>query len=67
MKADLINVDLPQGKVYAQIWQINVGRNSLYLLDTNIDEMKFLNIKILQTNCMVAIEIHAFNKRFCWE
>lgn len=34
----LIDVDLPLSKVYAQIWQINIGRNYLYLLDTNIDE-----------------------------
>ena len=44
-KPILINVDLPQGKVYAQIWQINVGRNSLYLLDTNIDENEILEYK----------------------
>jgi starch phosphorylase len=31
-------VDLPSGRVAIQIWQMNVGRVKLYLLDTNISE-----------------------------
>lgn len=31
-----ISVDFPGRQVYAQIWQVQVGRVSLYLLDTNI-------------------------------
>jgi starch phosphorylase len=34
----IISVDLPNGKVFAQIWKILIGRTFLYLLDTNIDE-----------------------------
>lgn len=34
----IIDVDLPNGKAYAQIWKINVGRTSLFLLDSNIEE-----------------------------
>ncbi|MBP7215055.1 MAG: alpha-glucan family phosphorylase, partial [Candidatus Kapabacteria bacterium] len=41
----LIDVDLPLGKVYAQIWQINIGRNILYLLDTNIDKNQIAEYK----------------------
>jgi len=37
-KRKIIDVDLPNGKAYAQIWKILVGRTFLYLLDTNIDE-----------------------------
>jgi len=33
-----VTVDLPTGKVYIQVWKINVGRIDLYLLDTNIPE-----------------------------
>ena len=33
----IINVDLPSGKAYAQIWKLQVGRVALYLLDTNIE------------------------------
>lgn len=33
----LIAVELPGRAVYAQIWELKVGRVSLYLLDTNID------------------------------
>lgn len=33
-----VSVDLPGRKVYARVWQIQVGRVSLYLLDTNIDK-----------------------------
>ncbi|MDR0494758.1 MAG: alpha-glucan family phosphorylase [Treponema sp.] len=33
-----IAVDLAGRQVIAQIWEVKVGRSSLYLLDTNIDE-----------------------------
>ncbi|MEX2262874.1 MAG: alpha-glucan family phosphorylase [Bryobacteraceae bacterium] len=33
-----ISVDLPTGPVYAQIWQMRVGRIRLFLLDTNIPD-----------------------------
>jgi starch phosphorylase len=34
----LIHVDLPDGRVFAKVWLVQVGRVSLYLLDTNIPE-----------------------------
>ncbi len=34
----LIEVDFPEGKVYAQIWKVQVGRINLFLLDTNVSE-----------------------------
>ena len=33
-----ISVPLPNRDLYAQIWKVQVGRISLYLLDTNIDD-----------------------------
>ncbi|MEW5816153.1 MAG: alpha-glucan family phosphorylase [Spirochaetota bacterium] len=33
-----ISVDLAGSIVIAQLWEVKIGRNSLYLLDTNIDE-----------------------------
>lgn len=33
----MISVDLPGRKVYARIWELEVGRIKLYLLDSNID------------------------------
>jgi starch phosphorylase len=33
-----ISVDMASELVVAQVWQVKVGRSSLYLLDTNIDE-----------------------------
>lgn len=33
-----ITIDLPGRKLYAQIWQFNVGRIKLYMLDTFVDE-----------------------------
>ncbi len=33
-----ISVDFPDRTVYAQIWQVSVGRVNLFLLDTNISE-----------------------------
>ncbi len=32
----VISVDFPGRKIYAQVWQVQVGRVPLYLLDTNI-------------------------------
>ena len=37
-KPILISVDLAGKQVYAAIWEVKVGRSSLYLLDTNIPE-----------------------------
>ena len=34
----VIEVSLPHGGVSAQIWSVEVGRTTLYLLDTNIDQ-----------------------------
>ncbi len=33
----VIDVDLPLGKAFAQIWKLQLGTVSLFLLDTNID------------------------------
>ncbi|MFK8103115.1 MAG: alpha-glucan family phosphorylase [Saprospiraceae bacterium] len=33
-----INIDLPGRKVFAKIWQLKVGRITLYLLDADLDE-----------------------------
>jgi starch phosphorylase len=35
-----VSVQLPAGIVWIKVWRINVGRVSLFLLDTNIDENK---------------------------
>jgi starch phosphorylase len=35
-----VSVKLPSGPVWIKVWQMNVGRVQLYLLDTNIDENK---------------------------
>lgn len=34
----IVDVDLPLGKAFAQIWRLNLGRISLYLLDANIEQ-----------------------------
>lgn len=34
----LIDVDLPKGKAFAQIWVLQLGRVPLYLIDTNIQQ-----------------------------
>ncbi|MCP4130692.1 MAG: glycosyltransferase family 1 protein [bacterium] len=34
----VISVEYPGGNVYAQVWEVKVGRIVLYLLDTNIDK-----------------------------
>jgi len=34
----LISVDLPGRKVYVKIWQVKIGRVSLYLMDTDIEQ-----------------------------
>ncbi|MBE0686923.1 MAG: alpha-glucan family phosphorylase [Anaerolineaceae bacterium] len=33
-----ISIDLPGRSVFARIWQVNIGRNFLYLLDSDLDE-----------------------------
>ncbi|HYF03093.1 MAG TPA: alpha-glucan family phosphorylase [Patescibacteria group bacterium] len=33
----VIDVDLPKGKAYAQIWKVQVGRVPLYMMDTNTE------------------------------
>lgn len=37
-KPIIISVELPLAKAYAQIWELKIGKVSLYLLDTNIDQ-----------------------------
>lgn len=37
-KPIVISVDTRGGKIFAQVWQVAVGRVSLYLLDTNIPD-----------------------------
>lgn len=34
----LVDVNMPKGTLYLKIWQVNVGRVKLYLLDSDIDE-----------------------------
>lgn len=34
----VLDVDLPLGKAYFQVWKLQIGRVPLYLLDTNIDQ-----------------------------
>ena len=34
----VVDVDYPEGKAYAQIWRIQIGKIPLYLLDTNIPD-----------------------------
>jgi starch phosphorylase len=33
-----ISIDLPGRSVFARIWQVNIGRNFLYLLDSDLEE-----------------------------
>ena len=33
-----VKVDLPDNVVFCNVWQANVGRITLYLLDTNLPE-----------------------------
>ena len=37
-----ISVPMPGRELYAQIWKVQVGRVSLYLMDTNIDDNELL-------------------------
>ncbi|MAT43505.1 MAG: alpha-glucan phosphorylase [Anaerolineaceae bacterium] len=37
-KPIMVNVDLPGRKVYARVWQVNVGRVNLYLMDSDLEE-----------------------------
>lgn len=34
----IIDLDFPLGKVYAQVWRMEIGKIHLFLLDTNIEE-----------------------------
>ncbi|ROL58793.1 glycosyltransferase family 1 protein [Bacteroidetes/Chlorobi group bacterium MS-B_bin-24] len=34
----IIDLDFPLGKVYAQVWRMEIGKVPLFLLDTNIDK-----------------------------
>lgn len=34
----IVNISLPGRVLHAQAWKINIGRNTLYLLDTDIEE-----------------------------
>jgi len=33
-----VSISLPGRTLFAQVWQINIGRNKLYLLDTDLEE-----------------------------
>ena len=34
----MVSVNLPTGKVFIKVWQMDIGRVKLYLLDTNIPD-----------------------------
>lgn len=34
----VVDLDFPLGKVYAQVWRMEIGKVQLFLLDTNIDK-----------------------------
>ncbi|MCX7909221.1 MAG: alpha-glucan family phosphorylase [Ignavibacteria bacterium] len=34
----IVELDFPEGKVYAQVWRMEIGKVHLFLLDTNIDK-----------------------------
>lgn len=34
----IIDLDFPEGKVFAQVWRMEIGKVNLYLLDTNIEQ-----------------------------
>ena len=42
----LIDISLPGRTLYAQVWRLNIGRNILYLLDTDIPENNEADRKI---------------------
>ncbi len=37
-KPVMVDIDLPGRKVFARIWQVNVGRVTLYLMDSDLEE-----------------------------
>ncbi len=41
-----IHVDLPGRRLYAQVWKVNVGRVTLYLLDTYVSENSSADMQI---------------------
>ena len=42
----IISIDLPKRKVYAQVWEVKIGRISIYLLDTDIENNNIEDRKI---------------------
>ncbi len=44
-----VEIDFPDGPVWAKVWKIEVGRVPLFLLDTNICENSRMNRKITAT------------------
>lgn len=45
----MLSVDFPGRPVYFQVWKIQIGRNPLYLLDTNVQENAPQDRKITET------------------
>ncbi len=43
----LIDVDMPLGKAFAQVWKMYVGKVKLYLLDTNIDQNQIGEYRVI--------------------
>jgi starch phosphorylase len=41
----MISVDLAGRETFAQVWEVKVGRSSLYLLDTNIEKNKDADLR----------------------
>ncbi|MCZ6677714.1 MAG: alpha-glucan family phosphorylase [Candidatus Poribacteria bacterium] len=41
----MVTVDYPEGRAYAQVWRVQVGRIPLYLLDTNTPENTTPNLR----------------------
>ncbi len=41
-----VSISLPGRVLFAQVWKINIGRNILYLLDTDIEENSFDDRKV---------------------
>ena len=58
-------VKLPTGVVYIKVWQIDVGRVKLYLLDTNIPENQRTRIATSPTRSTAAISTRASARKSC--
>ena len=60
----IIDVRFPRKKIYLKVWKINVGRVTLYLLDSDIDQ---------NTDDYKNVTLHLyggdreFNKKLCLE